>query len=132
MINNIVQDEYDILIETQSKAIYLLDSVKKILQKKRLDIIDKEYINSQIYLEINNILNKAFNNHKFYNYLDSENLKNNKLPDNYIKPDKNYMDLLKIAYSMNDQQFKTLITKAKEIKEKKWLILAYLILKKNI
>ena len=132
MINNIVQDEYDILIETQSKAIYLLDSVKKILQKKRLDIIDKEYINSQIYLEINNILNKAFNNHKFYNYLDSENLKNNKLPDNYIKPDKNYMDLLKIAYSMNDQQFKTLKTKAKEIKEKKWLILAYLILKKNI
>lgn len=119
MINNIVQDEYDILIETQSRAIYLLDSVKKILQKKRLDIIDKEYINSQIYLEINNILNKAFNNHKMYNYLDSENLKNNKLPDNYIKPDKNYMDLLKIAYSMNDQQFETLIKKAKEIKDKK-------------
>ena len=119
MINNIVQDEYDILIETQSKAIYLLDSVKKILQKKRLDIIDKEYINSQIYMEINNILNKAFNNHKMYNYLDSENLKNNNLPDNYIKPDKNYMDLLKIAYSMNDQQFETLIKKAKEIKEKK-------------
>lgn len=119
MINNIVQDEYDILIETQSKAIYLLDSVKKILQKKRLDIIDKEYINSQIYMEINNILNKAFNNHKMYNYLDSENLKNNNLPDNYIKPDKNYMDLLKIAYSMNDQQFETLIKKAKEIKDKK-------------
>ena len=119
MINNIVQDEYDILIETQSKAIYLLDSVKKILQKKRLDIIDKEYINSQIYMEINNILNKAFNNHKMYNYLDSENLKNNNLPDNYIKPDKNYMDLLKIAYSMNDQQFETLIKKAKEKKDKK-------------
>ena len=119
MINNIIQNEYDILIETQSRAIYLLDSIKETLQKKKLDTIDKEFINSQIYLEINNILNKAFNNHKMYNYLDSENLKTHNLPDNYIKPDKNYMDLLKIAYSMNDQQFKTLITKAKEIKDKK-------------
>ncbi len=119
MYNNyLVRDEYDILIETQSRAIYLLDSIKEIIKKNKLNSLDKELIISQIYMETNNILNKAFNNRSFFNYLDTENSKTKKLPDNYVKPDKNYMDLLKIAYSMNDQQFEALLNKAKEIKDK--------------
>ena len=114
----LIRDEYDILIETQSRAIYLLDSIKETLKKNKLDRIDKEFIISIINLEINNILNKAFNNRTFFNYLDTKNSKTKRLPDHYFKPDKNYMDLLKIAYSMNDQQFDELLNKAKEIKDK--------------
>ncbi len=116
MNDPLIQDEYDILNEIQSRAIYLIDSIKETLKKKKLDAIDKEFIMSIIHLEINNILNKAFNNRSFFNYLDTENSKTKRLPDHYFKPDKNYMDLLKIAYSMNDQQFDLLLKSANEIR----------------
>ena len=116
MNDPLIHDEYDILNEIQSRAIYLIDSIKETLKKKKLNVIDKEIIVSQIYMETNNILNKAFNNRSFFNYLDIENSKTKRLPDHYFKPDKNYMDLLKIAYSMNDQQFDLLLKSANEIR----------------
>ena len=116
MNDPLIHDEYDILNEIQSRAIYLLDSIKEIIKKNKLNSLDKEHIISQIYMETNNILNKAFNNRSFFNYLDIENSKTKRLPDHYFKPDKNYMDLLKIAYSMNDQQFDLLLKSANEIR----------------
>ena len=105
--NNLIQNEYDILLETQSKAIYLIDDTKNILNKKHIDIIDKEYIIQNIKRQINLILNTAFNNRN--------------MPENYIKPDKQYMELLKIAYSMNDEQYNNLLNYAKSIKgENEW------------
>ena len=113
--NNLIQNEYDIILETQNKGIYLIEDTKEMLQKSNLNEIDKEYILSNIYLQINNILNTAFNNKTLFDYLSPKNIKDNNLPENYIKPDKQYMDLLKMAYSMTNEQFATLLQKAKEI-----------------
>lgn len=114
--NNYTKNEYDILLNTQMRADALITETKECLQKPRLTKLDKLYICENLYTEINNILNIAFNNAKLHDYVCSENIKNKILPENYIKPDKQYMELLQLTYSMTDKQFKLLLEKAKEIK----------------
>lgn len=113
--DNIIQNEKDILIETFIRAQGLIADIKNVIKDyPSISESDKNYLIENTETEINNILNIAFNNLQYHNYLNIDNLENN-MPENYFKPDKEYMNLLKIAYQMNNNQFEQLVETAKNI-----------------
>lgn len=116
--NNIIQNEKDILVETYLRSNALIHNIKNVVNKySSITGKDKKFLIENTQTEINNILNIAFDNSGIHNYFDIENL-DNEMPEVYIKPDKEYMNLLKIAYQMNNKQFEQLIESAKVILNK--------------
>ncbi len=113
---NNINNEYDILLTIQMRADALIEETKEYLLDPKSDRISKEYILANLYTEINNILNIAFCNNPFHDYINSENVNKKILPTHYIKPDKKFLELLKITYTMNNKQLNEILNKAKEIK----------------
>lgn len=73
------------------KAIYdnawdYINNIESTVNNSRLSKNDKFFIMTEVKLAINNVLNIAFNNQYFHNYLDEVNVKNGIMPENYIKP----------------------------------------------
>lgn len=113
---NNINNEYDILLTIQMRADALIEETKESLFKNKEDKINKIYIIENLYTEINNILNIAFCNNPLHDYINSENVNKKILPTHYIKPDKEFLELLKIIETMDNKQLNELLNKAKEIK----------------
>lgn len=113
---NIYKDEHKILTAVQMRADALINETKNCLFKKKDDKINKIYIIENLYTEINNILNIAFCNNPLHDYINSENVNKKILPTHYIKPDKEFLELLKIIETMDNKQLNELLNKAREIK----------------
>lgn len=113
--DNIIRNEQDILVETYIRAQGLIVDIKNVINNyDSITESDKKYLITNTETEINNILNIAFNNLPHHNYLSIEDLEHN-MPENYVKPDKEYMNLLNIAYQMNNNQFERLLKSAKDL-----------------
>ena len=115
-IMNNINNEYDILLRIQMRADALIEETKESLFKNKEDKINKIYIIENLYTEINNILNIAFCNNPLHDYINSENVNKKILPTHYIKPDKEFLELLKIIETMDNKQLNELLNKAEEIK----------------
>ena len=115
-IMNNINNEYDILLRIQMRADALIEETKESLFKNKEDKINKIYIIENLYTEINNILNIAFCNNPLHDYINSENVNKKILPTHYIKPDKEFLELLKIIETIDNKQLNKLLNKAKEIK----------------
>lgn len=63
-----------------------LEQFKKFIENTRMSKTNKFFLNMNLELMINELLNIAFNNKYAHNYLDKTNIDNGILPENYITP----------------------------------------------
>ena len=102
MYNNLIQNEYDIFAEIYNNIDYFSDFVNKIFELKPKKQ-DKDFIISQFQITANIILNLALLNPMTYNYFDYNNIKNKILPNNYLKPNEQILNIIKSIYNLNQE-----------------------------
>lgn len=94
----LIQDEYDIFTEIYMKITYYLDIIE---QETKLNKISRKYLTTSYKNITNQILDIALLNKSNYNYFDVKNLSN--LPDNYFKPNKKYLNIIKLLYTIEEK-----------------------------
>ncbi len=81
-----MKTEQDIQKAIYDNAMDYISKIESTMSDSRLSKNDKFFIMAEMKLAINNVLNIAFNNQFFHNYLDKGNVEKGIMPENYIKP----------------------------------------------
>ena len=107
MKNNLIQNEIDVITEIFNSITYCQSVLEDTFSKPKISKIDKQFAINAFQNETNRAINTALLNNLNYNYFDYNNIKNKILPENYLKPDEQVLDIVKNINKLN----KTNLTK---------------------
>lgn len=108
MKNNQIQNEIDILTEIYNDLTYCESVLKDTLAKNKISQLDQQFALNTFKNEINVAINTALLNDIHYNFFDYNNIKNKILPNNYLKPNEQILDLINKINKLNSSNLNKL------------------------
>ena len=112
MKENLIQNEHDALTEININILYFKDLLEN-MPNLKLNKYDRKFLINSYINTTNNALNTALLTEQKFDFFNDNNLKNNVLPDNYVKPTN--IKLLQDINKLNNTQIKLLHNYLKQI-----------------